>query len=216
MASNSNNIPQGFAQQLRAAATSDPKKTGVLGALVAVLALMAARTLTNRSGGPQNVEASLSVLSPKTDLATAPARPIASSSLQAWLQAPINPIGRNLFAVQWQYFPTDSSKTEKTIHADTAAGFWSELEKSLSVQADQRDKREALIANYMAQASRLRPQSIMMGSSPKAMINGSLVGEGDVVASEAGDARIEFRVLRIEARRVIVEREGIKLEIPMN
>jgi hypothetical protein len=39
------------------------------------------------------------------------------------------------------------------------------------------------------------------------MINGSMVGEGEVVA--------QFRVLRIEARSVVVEREGIKLEIPM-
>jgi hypothetical protein len=46
-----------------------------------------------------------------------------------------------------------------------------------------------------------------MGASPKAVIDGGLVGEGDVVAS--------FRVLRIEPRRIIVEREGIKLEIQM-
>ena len=38
-------------------------------------------------------------------------------------------------------------------------------------------------------------------------VNGERVGEGDVVAS--------FRVSRIEARRIIVEREGIRLEIQM-
>jgi hypothetical protein len=46
-----------------------------------------------------------------------------------------------------------------------------------------------------------------MGAKPKAVIDGALVGEGDVVA--------QFRVLKIEARRIIVEREGIKLEIQM-
>jgi hypothetical protein len=40
------------------------------------------------------------------------------------------------------------------------------------------------------------------------MVNGELVGEGGVVA--------DFRVLKIEARRLIVEREGIRLEIKMN
>ena len=45
----------------------------------------------------------------------------------------------------------------------------------------------------------------MMGASPKALINGQLVGEGEVVAG--------FRVLKIEARRMIIEREGIQLEI---
>ena len=39
------------------------------------------------------------------------------------------------------------------------------------------------------------------------MINGKLIAEGDVVAS--------FRVLKIEPRRIIVEREGIRLEILM-
>jgi hypothetical protein len=47
-----------------------------------------------------------------------------------------------------------------------------------------------------------------MGPNPRAVINGELVGEGDVVA--------EFRVLKIEARRIVIEREGIRLEITMN
>jgi hypothetical protein len=39
------------------------------------------------------------------------------------------------------------------------------------------------------------------------MVNGDLVGEGSVVAN--------FRIVSIEARRIIVEREGIRLEIDM-
>src|SRR5205814_351400 len=90
----------------------------------------------------------------------------------------------------------------------TADGeFWGRLEKSLMLQADQRDKRENLLANYRAEAGNLRLDSIMMGPSPKAMIDGKLLAEGDVVAS--------FRVLKIEPRRIIVEREGIRLEILM-
>ena len=53
----------------------------------------------------------------------------------------------------------------------------------------------------------MKLQSTMMGPQPKALVNGELVGEGDVVAA--------FRVLKIEARRIIVEREGIRLEIQM-
>ena len=41
----------------------------------------------------------------------------------------------------------------------------------------------------------------------KAMMNGQLVGEGSVVA--------DFRVVKIEPRKVIVERDGIKLAIEM-
>jgi hypothetical protein len=54
-----------------------------------------------------------------------------------------------------------------------------------------------------------------MGAVPKAVVNGEMVGEGSVAASGAGDTRVSFRVLKIEARRIIVEREGIKLEIQM-
>jgi hypothetical protein len=42
---------------------------------------------------------------------------------------------------------------------------------------------------------------------PKALIDGELVGEGDVVAG--------FRVLKIGARGIVIEREGIVLEILM-
>ena len=57
------------------------------------------------------------------------------------------------------------------------------------------------------QAGQLKLQTTLMGPTPRAVVNGMSVGEGDVVA--------EFRVFKIEARRIIVEREGIKLEIPM-
>jgi hypothetical protein len=81
------------------------------------------------------------------------------------------------------------------------------LEKSLVLQADQRDKRENQIANYMAKAAQLKLQSTMMGTQPKALVNGELIGVGDVIA--------DFRVVKIEARRMIIEREGIRLEIQM-
>ena len=82
----------------------------------------------------------------------------------------------------------------------------------LDVQEDRwrfaHDKlRENLLANFRAEAGNLRLDSIIMGPQPKAMIDGKLVAEGDVVAL--------FRVLKIEPRRIIVEREGIKLEIQM-
>jgi hypothetical protein len=46
-----------------------------------------------------------------------------------------------------------------------------------------------------------------MGPQPKAMIEGKLVNEGEVAAG--------FRVLKIEPRRITIEREGIVLEIQM-
>jgi len=77
----------------------------------------------------------------------------------------------------------------------------------MTSRADVKKERQILVENLARQASQLRLQSTIMGASPKAVIDGGLVGEGDVVAT--------FRVLRIEPRRITVEREGIKLEIQM-
>ncbi len=47
-----------------------------------------------------------------------------------------------------------------------------------------------------------------MSGSPKAVVNDKTVGEGSVVEG--------FRILKIEANRIIVEREGVKLEVLFN
>jgi hypothetical protein len=121
------------------------------------------------------------------------------------MDAPGATLSRNLFAIELERFPADGARI-RTADKD-AVGFWDELAKSMTVRADVRRERQVLIENLARQASQLRLQSTMMGASPKAVIDGDLVGEGDVVAS--------FRVLKIEPRRIIIEREGIKLEIPM-
>jgi hypothetical protein len=77
----------------------------------------------------------------------------------------------------------------------------------MALQADQRDKQENLRANFKTLAAKLRLESTMPGAQPRAMVNGELVGEGSVVAG--------FRVIKIEARRITIEREGIQLEIQM-
>jgi hypothetical protein len=89
------------------------------------------------------------------------------------------------------------------------------LRKSDATQADQNSEQQHRLQNLRQQAAGLRLQSTVMGVTPKALVNGELLGEGEVVVCGSGKTRIAFRVLRIEARRIIVEREGIKLEIPM-
>ena len=67
------------------------------------------------------------------------------------------------------------------------------------------------------QARQIRLQSTLAdGAKPTALVNGRLVREGDVVAIGTGRARTEFRVLRIEARRILLEHEGIGLEVQMD
>lgn len=200
------------------AAKRDPKKSGLLIVLAVLLGFMLMRTLSGtnkpRSASAAPAKAAGSSASTKSDRSRSGNSPpavrptTASPALQKWADAPPAPISRNLFAVRLEYFPPDGLRNSAGALASGDDGFWGRLEKSLTLQADQRDKRENQIAHYKAKAAELRLESTMMGPQPKAMVNGELVGEGDVVAS--------FRVLRIEARRIIVEREGIRLEIQMN
>jgi hypothetical protein len=130
-------------------------------------------------------------------------------AMKKWLATDIPKAAhRDLFAVNLDYFPiaAANSRTSAAISQQTKSG---------TSPADQEEKRQNLIQNLRQQAAGLRLQSTVMGRSPTALINGALVGEGSVVACGSGLTRTEFRVLRIESRRIIVEREGIKLDIPM-
>ena len=62
----------------------------------------------------------------------------------------------------------------------------------MDAQADQQHKREILIQNLRQQAGQLQLTSTVMGPRPKAVINGQMVGEGEIVA--------QFRIVKIDAR----------------
>ena len=82
------------------------------------------------------------------------------------------------------------------------------LKKSPAWSAEESEEPESEMSaadRVARQAGRLHLQSVLMGTPPRAMIDGQLLGEGDVVAN--------FRVLKIEPRGITVEREGIKLEV---
>jgi hypothetical protein len=205
-----NSNPTNFQQKLSALMKTEPKKAIALGVLFTVLAVMVGRFLLGNSS-PKSARAS--VASKATNAigknalsrSSAPRSGNATAALLKWSDASVPPISRNLFTVRTEFFPKDGSGTT---HSDsTEGGFWLNLEKSMALRADQRVKQDNLIANYKAQASDLKIQSIVMGPQPRAMVSGQMVTEGDVVAG--------FRVLKIEARRMIIEREGIRLEIQM-
>lgn len=212
------NEAQALFTRIRDAAKQDMRKTLALGALVLVLMVMVGRALVssrpasarasagtelaNRANAPESAKV--------TDVITAAESARADNTalrLREWKSAPVKPLSRNLFAIRMEYFPVDGSRAALGVKTSADGEFWGRLEKSLMLQADQRDKRENLLANYRAEAAKLRLDSIMWGAQPKAMIDGKLVDEGDVVA--------QFRVLKIEPRRIIIEREGIRLEILM-
>ena len=207
--------PRTLWDKIFAAVRNDPQKAGMLTVLVAVLVVLQVRLqMSERDAGPATANASAAPVVADNPppfgaggehIASA-AKPLdAAAALRAWMDAPAAPLTRNLFAVALEKFPHDGSAVHTT--NKDVVGFWDELAKSMTFRADVRKERQVLVENLARQASQLRLQSTIMGAAPKAVIDGGLVGEGDVVAT--------FRVLRIEPRRIIVEREGIKLEIQM-
>jgi hypothetical protein len=192
---------EGMYRQVKA----EPKKAAALLLLVAVLVAMWAkiflfsepRQASAGASGGQNVKVPTSYtlnqqLSP------------ASRSLLEWTRKPITGTKRNLFAIKLDYFPVDGSRP--MFSGDDADGFWDQLAKSLAAKADQEKVKGILRDNVRMQASRLDLQSLgMFNGTPKAMVNGTIVQEGDTIEG--------FRIVRIEAKRIVVEAEGQKLEV---
>jgi len=203
-------MPQNnFLARISSAVRQDPKKATILAVLLAVLGGLWLKMVL--SGAPKSA-AAMTVPQPVAPvIPDSNNKPKSSDSmglLRDWVGEPLPPgVSRNLFAVQLDYYPMDAAHVVHDSRTVDDPTFWEKLAKSIDAQAEEQHKRENLIQNLRQQAGQMQLTSTVMGPRPKAMINGSMVGEGEVVA--------QFRVLRIEARSVVVEREGIKLEIPM-
>jgi len=213
--------PRTFWGKLHRAVRNDPKKAATLTVLVAILVVLQVRLQMSRSEGTARADAAGSVVGALTtsyvgrsqNSGAAGRSADAATALRKWMEAPAVPLGRNLFAVNLERFPRDGNRP--TTGNDNVVGFWDELAKSMTSRADVRKERQILLENLTQQASQMRLQSTVMGATPKAVIDERVVSEGDVVACGSGENRTTFRVLKIEPRRIIVEREGIKLEIQM-
>ena len=184
---------------------AEPKKAAALAILVAVLVAMwlkifvfsEPRTATAGPSAGENLKGPRSYTS---NLQLSPA----SRSLLEWTKKPITGTKRNLFAIKLDYFPVDGARP--MFSGDDADGFWDQLAKSLAAKADQEKARGILRDNVRSKASRLDLQSTgMFNGIPKAMVNGVIVQEGDTIEG--------FRIMQIETKRIVVELEGIQVEV---
>jgi hypothetical protein len=205
---------------IRNAVERDPKKTAVLGALVLVLGGLWVKMLVG--AGPRSTSAAPAplVATPVTGPSSpgdvirpgaAAARVTQAEAVRAkWGALPAAP-GRNLFAVRSEFFPRVGPNGPDAGEPAKGGGesqlFWARLGKSMAARADEAKRQGILTENLRQEAARLKLQTILKGNVPTAMIDGRMVREGDVIAS--------FRVVKIEARRVIIEREGIGFVIAM-
>ena len=184
----------------------EAKKTVTLGVLVAVLVVLWGRLML-KSKAPAAARGAEAPVFPTDNLPAAEPQmsEAPGSSLQEWARQPITPIRRNLFSVPLDYYPDQSSRSGN--EGNSEQGFWQGLAKSLSDRADHQEQRRILVENVKARAESLKLQSTVMSTQPSAMVNEQMVHEGSSVAG--------FRILKIEPRRIIVERESVRLEIKM-
>lgn len=191
---------------LMAMVRKEPKKAAALGALVVLMGGLWVWRLGG-SGGPTPSIASVAQAAdgPTAVPANLTAGDTPSRRFQEWAQNPVDDGGRNLFVIRLDYYPRLDKDGREA--GTQNRGFWDELAKSVNSQADQKREREILVENLRHKAEQLQLQSTIMGPRPKAMVNGKLVEEGDVV--------LEFRVLKVGPRGIIVERDGIRLEVLM-
>ncbi|MGF1635154.1 MAG: hypothetical protein ACFCVE_14980 [Phycisphaerae bacterium] len=202
-------IPEQLLNHLPPALRRDPKKTGVLAGLVLVLVVLwvvmfgrgeegggVAATIARVASSVTSTEAEEVKLTP------------ASPQLLAWLSRPTPVTPRDVFAVDWEAFPIEPGKEAAPVEkVEPGEIFWSKLEKSLARRADALREKAVARASLKEAADDLRLTSTLMGRNPAAVIDGKLVRVGDVLAS--------FRVLAIEPRRVVLEREGVRFEVEM-
>lgn len=201
----------------------DPKKSAVLGGLVLLLAVLCVRQLGG-SSTPARARAATgtNLAAEKSNVDTSAITREASNNssetsqrVAQWLGLPIKALDRNLFESKLENFQRlDSvlSETAAVVHEEL---FWEQLAKSLASRADQKKQKQIRSENLQLAASSLRLQTTMMGATPKALIDGRMLRAGDVVDAKTAGIAVSFVVLKIEARRVIVEREGVRIELKM-
>lgn len=192
-------------QKLCAAARKDPQKAVILLVLVLVMAGLWAKTLIHSHpavAGAAPAGKGAVAGSGGTGSDNLPAAK--SATRGSWSTFKIEPVERNLFLVEYDRYPQAGKPAAAPGAVVQQSG---DAAKSGPTPADLNKQRQILASNLQQQAAQLKLQSTLMGARPKAVVNGSLISEGDEIAS--------FRVLKITARGMVIEREGIKLEVQM-
>jgi hypothetical protein len=186
-------------QRLRAALLRDPKKSSMMAGLAIIILIMVARMGSN---GPPAATASFlrRSVAATSDLQSPAPMAVSNNAVLEWLAQPHRQVERNLFAIKLDHYARAGSHGESVDSPE-------EPEKSPTDATDQERERQILLENLQSQAAKLKLQTTVMGSVATALVNGELVKVGDTVAG--------FKVVRIEARRVSVEQDGVVLEIEM-
>ena len=202
------------------AVRADPKKSAVLAGLAIVMASVMLKQFVF-TGATRSASADVTASADSAANSGASATSLSvgmkrESPVVAWLGEPIKTLDRNLFEFKGEFYPRSSEAAVATAHVIEDGLFWDQLAKSLSARADSKKQRQIRVDNLQQAASKLRVQSTIMGPSPRAMVDGRMTRLGGTVEADAGSgSSVTFKVVKVEARRLIVERDGLKFEVPM-
>ena len=191
-------------QRLSAEIKRKPRSALIFMSLLVILCVMWGRMLL---GGGASLPAAASAMFSKADAqpameanpAGASYRP-AAHTLAEWAQQPSGPVKRNLFAVPFDGYPLDPTSPMPQSRQSAKSG---------PSEADQTKERQILVERVRNEAAKLSLGGIIMGASPKVLVNGNLVSAGQAVG-ETG-----FKVVRIDVRQILVERDGVQVELKM-
>lgn len=202
---------------------ADPKKAAALAGLGVVLAGVLIKQLAFGGGAtrvaakpPQPEQTIASTANLRASSKNSSRTDRGESPVSAWLVEPIKTLDRNLFEFKGEFYPrsTESVTTSAKVIEDEL--FWDQLAKSLSARADSKKQRQIRIDNLQQAASKLKVQSTIMGPNPRAMVDGRMTRLGGMVEADAGGgSKVTFKVIAVEARRLVIERDGLKFEVPM-
>lgn len=200
----------------------DPKKSALLAGLTLVAVVIGLRQFAGSSTPAKARAVTPSLAVPANGGATSAISREAGNSnsemaqrVASWLGSPIKALDRNLFETKLEFFQRLSSTVGDKAAVITDESFWDQLAKSLASRADQKRQKQIRSENLQLAASSLKLQTTIMGSTPKALIDGRMVRTGDTVDSRTASLSISFKVVQIEPRRIVIEHDGVKIELRM-
>ncbi len=175
----------------------DPKRTALMSGLAVVMIVLWGRLLLS---GPASATASLirrSVVAITESPQQTSAAPSSNPTLD-WLAQPKAAVDRNLFAIHLDYYAKATGRTGSKAGSDDSGS---------STFNSNGQANQILLENLQTQAARLKLQSTLLGNTPTALVNGQLVKAGDCIDG--------FTVVQIESRKIVVQQDGVTLDIAM-
>lgn len=202
---------------------TDPKKAAALAGLgVVLLGVLVKQFAFGSSATPAAASAAVPQLAAPTPTDLLPRSSksksgnSANSAVTAWLNDPIKTLDRNLFEFRSEFYPRSTESLATSVRVIEDELFWDQLAKSLTARADSKKQKQIRIDNLQQAAGKLKVQSTIMGPNPRAMVDGRMTRLGGTVEADAGGGSIvTFKVIKVEARRLVIERDGLKFEVPM-